>query len=69
MNTTHACKHLRTKAMFIPALAEHSGQSPESADEHQTAHCWCNCTLTETGPDDGPVGFKRCVASRSCFED
>ena len=67
MNPIHFCKNLRTKKMFIPALAgelfvEH-GQEP--AD---TCHCWCNCTLTETGPDDRPVGIQVCDASRSCFE-
>jgi hypothetical protein len=66
MNQT--CKHLRAKAMFIPTFA------PPAADEvaeyqERPSHCWCNCTMTETGPDDRPVGRQRCNASRPCFEE
>jgi len=67
MNTTTLCKHLRTKKMFIPALA-HEAFSTETGEEAGAPHCWCNCTLTETGPDDCAVGPERCVPSRSCFE-
>jgi hypothetical protein len=68
MKPTKLCKNLRTKKMFIPALANEAfaGETP---DEPHSAHCWCNCTLTETGPDDGPVGTERCTPERSCFEE
>ena len=53
--------------MFIPALAN-AAEDAEDPTGH-SHHCWCNCTLTETGPDDGPVSPDRCQSSRSCFED
>jgi len=67
MKSDTVCKHLRNKAMFIPALA----QEQVTDQIHQvdsSSHCWCNCTLTETGPDDQPVGPQRCTSSRSCFK-
>jgi hypothetical protein len=68
MKPGNICKNLRTKKMYIPALAHESltGQEEETA---HSPHCWCNCTLTETGPDDRPVGFQVCKESRSCFEE
>jgi hypothetical protein len=68
MSPPIVCKHLRTKSMFIPALANPIAGSPEAQQSH-SAHYWCNCTATETGPDDGPVGPERCQCSRKCFED
>ena len=65
---SNLCKHLRTKKMFIPALA-HEAFAEDSAGQHDPAHAWCNCTLTETGPDDRPVGSERCTSARSCFEE
>ena len=62
------CKHLRTKSMFIPAMAAELASKPEEA-AHHSAHYWCNCTVTETGPDDHPVGPQRCRPSRQCFEE
>lgn len=68
MNSSPLCKHLRAKSMFIPALAAKQPEPPEEpAASH--SHCWCNCTLTETGPDDKPVGHQRCQPSRGCFEE
>ena len=52
--------------MYIPALAEEP-RDPEQAG--RSSHCWCNCTLTETGPDDRPVGVEVCSPERGCFED
>lgn len=54
--------------MYIPALARplEGEAEPLRGDSH---HCWCNCTLTETGPDDRAVHPERCVSSRSCFEE
>ena len=53
--------------MFIPVVAE----ATEVKDNltGPSPHCWCNCTLTETGPDDQPVNHERCDSSRSCFEE
>jgi hypothetical protein len=62
------CKHLRTKSMFIPALAQELAATPEEQSTH-SAHYWCNCTVTETGPDDHPVGPQRCQPSRQCYEE
>jgi len=61
------CKHLRTKSMFIPALAQELAANPEEQST-RSAHYWCNCTVTETGPDDCPVGPQRCQPSRQCYE-
>jgi len=54
--------------MFIPALAHESlnGKNEESA---RSPYCWCTATLTETGPDDQPVGLQVCTRKRSCFEE
>jgi hypothetical protein len=54
--------------MFIPALADEafSGDMEEAG---HSGHCWCNRTLTETGPDDRPVGVEVCTPSRPCFEE
>ncbi|HEV2394121.1 MAG TPA: hypothetical protein VG146_17345 [Verrucomicrobiae bacterium] len=68
MNASSLCKHLRTKSMFIPALAAQD-QAEGVQQTGRSSHCWCNCTLTETGPDDRPVGEERCSASRACFEE
>jgi hypothetical protein len=68
MSTARLCKHLRTKKMFIPALA-HEAFSNDSEEMGHSSHCWCNCTMAETGPDDGAVGVERCVNTRSCFEE
>jgi len=68
MNTCNSCKHLRNKSMFIPALAK---EGPGNPDEPAllSSHCWCNRTLSETGPDDQAVGPQVCQPSRTCFED
>jgi hypothetical protein len=68
MNPRFACKHLRTKSMFIQALAQKPEGEPEDTPPH-SSHCWCNCTLTETGPDDRAVGAQLCSPSRTCFEE
>lgn len=67
MKPGQTCKHLRTKSMFVTALADAQAQSGEPVG--RASHCWCNCTLTETGPDDRPVGPQVCDPARPCFED
>jgi hypothetical protein len=53
--------------MYIPALADQAFNENSEEGGHSN-HCWCNCTLTETGPDDRPVGPQICNSPRSCFE-
>jgi hypothetical protein len=68
MNQSEICRYLRTKKMFIPALAD--GAKDCSGDEPgHSPHCWCNRTLTETGPDDRHVSFESCRRNRFCFEE
>ncbi len=70
MNSSVRCRNFRTKSMYVPALAGEKVNeigAPESLA--RSSHCWCNCTLTETGPDDQVVGPDRCNPSRSCFEE
>ena len=66
MSQSTLCKHLRTKSMFITASTPEAQDEP--ANQHPP-HCWCNCTLTETGPDDRAVGHQVCQPSRPCFEE
>lgn len=67
MNAAPVCKHLRHKSMFIPALAK--AASDENNSTGHSHHCWCNQTLTETGPDDRPASQQLCRLARSCFEE
>jgi hypothetical protein len=68
MKTAGLCRKLRSKSMFMPAVAEEAAGQPD-LKSLRTSHCWCNCTLTETGPDDRPVGPDVCNPSRPCFEE
>jgi len=68
MKPTHTCRNLRTKKMFIPSMGDEALAHETEALGH-SSHCWCNCTLTETGPDDRPVGGEICKTARSCFEE
>lgn len=54
--------------MYIPALVHEQAARPDEP-LHRSAHYWCNCTVTETGPDDQPAAPHRCQASRRCFEE
>jgi hypothetical protein len=67
MSTSRICNKLRTKRMFVSPAGEALDQTKQEA--MNSSHCWCNCTLTETGPDDRPVGFEVCNPSRPCFEE
>ncbi len=60
------CKYLRTKKMYIPALA-HEVHDPPQGESSHTSHWWCNRTLTEVGPDDHQVGCQVCSPQRRCF--
>lgn len=67
MKQENICAHLRTKKMFISALADQVFAEPKDEFGH-TCHCWCNRTMAETGPDDGPVGPEACQPGRECHE-
>src|ERR1019366_3780664 len=67
MKPSTQCSHLRSKAMFIPGLAQ-EGSEPDAQAAPRCSHCWCNRTLTETGPDEQPVGEEVCQPGRACFE-
>jgi hypothetical protein len=68
MKPDNICRYLRTKKMYIPALA-HEAFSPDQEAQSGPSHCWCNCTLAETGPDDQLASSQRCTKERSCFEE
>ncbi len=55
--------------MYIPALVKESGAGPNSEPSGSPKHYWCNCTLSETGPDDKQVGPQSCQAGRNCFNE
>ena len=67
MKPACVCKHLRTKKMFIPELADRV-YATENGVLTDTSPCWCNRTLTEVGPDDKQVSLPLCSGKRSCFE-
>jgi hypothetical protein len=68
MKPSNVCKHLRTKKMFIPELADASF-ARENGVFTDTSHCWCNRTLAEVGPDDKQVSVQICCPGRKCFEE
>ena len=54
--------------MFIPAQADEVFAVSEDGFK-ENGPCWCNRTLTETGPDDRQVSLQICNPTRSCFEE
>ena len=66
MNSEPTCKNLRAKNMFISTANQ---TDPDPYPASRSHHCWCNCTLTEVGPDDRPVGLQVCTPTRACFEE
>jgi hypothetical protein len=54
--------------MFIADAVDES-PAGETIEWGHAPHYWCNCTLTETGPDDRAVGSEVCRNTRTCFED
>ncbi len=60
------CRHLRTKRMYIPALAE--GALDLEQPHHDQSFYWCNKTLGALGADDASVHPKSCQPGRSCHE-
>ena len=68
MKPSHVCKHLRTKQLYIPEEADKVFAQENGKFSHSSP-CWCNRTLTVTGPDDKPAGVQICSPTRSCFEE
>jgi len=60
------CRHLRTKRMYIPALAE--GALDLEQGSHDQSFYWCNKTLTAIGLDDKQVHPCDCQPGRTCHE-
>ena len=60
------CRHLRTKRMFIPALAEGALNLEEDANDQ--SFYWCNRTLGALGQDDNQVHPCSCQSGRACYE-
>jgi hypothetical protein len=63
-STPPPCRHLRTKKMYIPALAEASAE----ASHRDQSFYWCNRTLGALGADDNQVHPCVCQPGRSCHE-
>jgi hypothetical protein len=59
------CRHLRTKKMYIPALA---ASALDHEDTNDQSFYWCNKTLGALGRDDAPVHPCSCQPGRSCHE-
>lgn len=55
--------------MYIPALVREPAGEPEKQPSASPRHYWCNCTQSETGPDDKHVGPQGCASGRGCFEE
>jgi hypothetical protein len=60
------CRYLRTKRMYIPALAE--GALEDDSNSGDQSFYWCNKTLAALGRDDNPVHPCVCRPGRSCHE-
>ncbi|HXI84409.1 MAG TPA: hypothetical protein VNL17_10010 [Verrucomicrobiae bacterium] len=68
MNTP-LCKYLRTKKMFVPAHEAEALAETAEAGVEADAFYWCNCTLSELGPDDKPAHLRACTLGRPCFRE
>jgi hypothetical protein len=60
------CRCLRTKRMYIPALAEDALDLEQNQNDQ--SFYWCNKTLSALGPDDNQVHPSLCQPGRSCHE-
>jgi hypothetical protein len=60
------CRFLRTKRMYIPALAK-DALGPEQ-DANDQSFYWCNKTLSALGRDDNQVHPCVCQPGRTCHE-
>ena len=60
------CRHLRTKRMYIPALAD-GALDIRPVNEDQSFY-WCNQTLGALSLNDEPVHPCVCQPGRGCHE-
>lgn len=60
------CRHLRTKRMYIPVLAEDALDLEQGS--HDQSFYWCNRTLGALGTDSLPAAPCDCQPGRSCHE-
>ncbi len=60
------CRFLRTKRMYIPALAD--GALDQVQDPNDQSFYWCNKTLSALGRDDNSVHPCLCQPGRTCHE-
>ena len=60
------CRFIRTKRMYIPALAE--GALDPATDHNDQSFYWCNKTLSALGRDDIQVHPSLCQPGRACHE-
>ncbi|HSI87372.1 MAG: hypothetical protein ACAI35_03370 [Candidatus Methylacidiphilales bacterium] len=61
-----ACRHLRTKRMFIPAQAE--GSLEVESERNDRAAYWCNITFSHLGCDEERAHTRLCLNHRRCYE-
>jgi hypothetical protein len=61
------CRHLRSKAMYVPASAEKI-PGEWTSDSAPQPHCWCNITMTEIGEDSLPTSLTTCIQGRNCYK-
>ncbi len=61
------CCNLRTKKMYIPALADAMVMLEEDANDQ--SFYWCNKTLGALGRDDCSVHPRACQPGRCCHEE
>jgi hypothetical protein len=63
--TPTRCFNLRTKALYVSALAA----SAFGDDDQEPPICWCNRTLREQGPDEEPADLHSCSdPARACYQ-
>jgi hypothetical protein len=58
------CRHLRTKAWYVPD----SFRDRDFSESSSTTQCWCLRTLRAFGPDGDLVTPEACTDERLCFE-
>jgi len=60
----HACRHLRTKTMYL----DDDDSWSQLAAAKGTATFWCNSTQGASGPDNKVVALETCCAAgRHCY--
>ena len=64
--TSQPCRHLRTKRMYIPVLAE--GALDLEQPHTDQSFYWCNKTQSALGRDDNAVRLCDCQLGRTCHE-